>query len=126
MAFTINYLAESRVIEICYIGELSKSELVESLFKAGELGKEKLTTLVLTDCTKMTGGHSFFDLYDLFALFEEAQVDHRLKESIVFDAGAPVTEVISFFETAALNRGYNVRIFTDREVAMAWLLQGEA
>lgn len=70
----------------------------------------------------MSGGHSVFDLFEVINLFENYGVDHSLKEAILLPALADSVEKVKFFEVACKNKGYNVKVFNNREEALTWLL----
>jgi hypothetical protein len=75
----------------------------------------------LADCTEMTGGHTVFDLYNVVANLENYQIDPRTKEALLTVPSSATAGDVRFYETAAVNRGFTVKLFTDREAALAWL-----
>lgn len=121
MAYTINYLNDYHLIEIGYTDILHKKELHRALVESGELAFQYDTFVFLADCTQLQGGHSVFDLYEIIATLDKLSITHRMKEAILFDSDAPIMSNVVFFETTARNRGFNVRIFSDREEALSWL-----
>jgi hypothetical protein len=81
---------------------------------------EKKVTLVLLDICTLEGRLDKMDAYDLpdkhFANMRDRSVLTRL--AIV--VGEP-KEDYSFFENVAVNRSYNLRIFSDSAKAAEWL-----
>ncbi len=121
MAYTVTYLTDYHLIEIDYKDILQKKELHQALAESGELAFKHNTFTFLADCTQLEGGHSVFDLYEIIATLDKMNVTHRMKEAILFNNDAPIMSNVVFFETTARNRGFNVRIFADREKALSWL-----
>ncbi|MBX7059029.1 MAG: STAS/SEC14 domain-containing protein [Leptospirales bacterium] len=121
MPYTVTYLNEWQVVQIAYEGEVSPADLEAALYQAAALAQEHGTEKFLADCSLMEGGHSVTDLFSTVHSLDEAKISHQMKEAIVFDPASTMAQYISFYETAAMNRGYNVRLFSDRSAALAWL-----
>jgi hypothetical protein len=116
-------LAENRtLIEITYSGVITPQDLQDALQAAIKLCNEsEAAPRILADCRGMTGGHSVVDLYYLIALYEKEKVPHTMKEAILLPALPATLEDVKFYETASLNKGYNVRLFETHDDALAWL-----
>lgn len=69
----------------------------------------------------MKGGHSVFDIYFLLDLYQQFEIPKTIKEAVVFSNEKDNKEKVKFYETASLNKGYNVRIFSNRDEAVKWL-----
>lgn len=121
MPWQIKLAENNSHMEIVYSGVITPQELEEALRAILKLGRENGTTRILADCTGMTGGHSVFDLYYLIALYEKENVPHHMKEAILLPALPEKLEEVKFYETASLNKGYNVRLFENADDARSWL-----
>ena len=65
---------------------------------------------------------SVVDLYDLPTLYEEQGLERGSKGAVVLPAAnAKVAEDARFHETVCLNRGWQVKVFTDCQEAIDWL-----
>lgn len=111
-------------LELVFEGQIDAKELVTAALGAVEQLLSLPRPLVLADCTRVEGGHSAFDLYFLADMVAESPIRSTLREAIVFaDLGAGA-ENVRFWETTCVNRGLNVRVFTDRVAAIRWLTDG--
>lgn len=121
MAYTVTYLNDYNLIEIAYKDILNKKDLHHALEESAVVANTYQVFHFLADCTKLEGGHSVFDLYEIISFLDKMNLTHRMKEAIIFESNAQVIANVLFFETTARNRGFNVRIFTEREEALNWL-----
>jgi hypothetical protein len=122
VAYLVKLLELDKVIEIEYIGKVTNKELKDALTNALSLSKEKQVNRYLANCTQMRGGHSVVDLFNLVSDYRnEIKADLSAKEAILSSQLPEIAPLIHFFEMAATNRGYNVKIFRDRDEALAWL-----
>jgi len=125
MPWQVTLHPELPIIETRYEGLLSPAVLAEAIEGTLALVKESGRNLLLGDCTALVGGHSITDLYYLADAVKDSGLSHRLKEAVIFpELPAPAGHV-KFWETTCYNRGIRVRIFTDRQGAIDWLLQGD-
>lgn len=108
------------IVETTYAGIMTGADVAaaaaETLRVANGLGRNRL----FADCSSLEGGHTILDLYDLTNLEQVSGL--RLREAILQPELASAMEMVRFWETACLNRGFTVRIFADRDEATRWLL----
>ena len=71
--------------------------------------------------TGLAGGHSAGDPFAVIGLLEGTGAARTLREAIVVPGSTLAAPDVQFYEDACRNRGWNVRLFPDRESAMAWL-----
>lgn len=121
MPYRIEISSEPEKLEVKYFGKVTEDEyraaIIEFIDKKG--GSKYL--LVLTDCLEMNIGPSVLDVYERINMYEKLGIDTETKEAILIPADQIVVENVKFYETACLNRGYNVRIFENRKEAIEWL-----
>ena len=111
-----------RFLEVRYFGEVTPADLRTAFGEGLHLAREINTFLVLTDCTAMRGGHSLFDLYAMVSDLAGHREIIRYKEAVLMPAAPGLAEKVTFWETACRNRGLWVKVFSDRDSALAWLL----
>lgn len=92
--------------------------LVESLI--AEARRHGLVK-VLMDCRRMELGMSKSDIYACTSLCERKDVRRDMRTAVVVSPGTTRMDYYQFYETVAANNGWAVRLFTDLEVASAWL-----
>jgi hypothetical protein len=112
------------VVESVFAGNVSPAELERSFLAAIELARQSGVFLFFTDVAGLTGGHSAGDIFALIRMVETLQLPRTLREAIVFSPSSPFALAapdVQFYEDAARNRGWNVRLFQDRESALEWL-----
>jgi hypothetical protein len=113
--------SELRIIESTFSGLVPPQELGQSVQSAIAIGLRERVGRCLTDCSRIEGGHS---LFDLLAQIDNIQVNSHqvaIKEALIMPATADSAERAQFWEDACRNRGLNVRIFPERGAALAWL-----
>ncbi len=123
MPWNVSAPAALPIIETRYEGVLAPSELADAVRETLVLARSSGRMLFLGDCRAMTGGHSVVDLYSLAEVLLSSGMGRGLKEAVVLPSLPESAESVRFWETACLNRGLRVRIFLDRESALAWLLE---
>ena len=104
------------VIEIQSYGVVTKENIAESITKIKELNANTTVSKILVDTTKQE------KLPDAFKLLELAKTFPRdLKVAMVINDTQPTKTDIHFVETANLNRGVDIKYFTDINQATHWL-----
>ena len=78
---------------------------------------------ILIDVTRITGNIPFFDRFEYSAFLAKYKREHALTKvgKIAVVGHEPIVDKDKFGETVAVNRGANVRVFTDMDNASAWL-----
>lgn len=126
MPVTIRVLSEPTIIETTFAGDLTAADVGAAAVAALEAARAHGTHLHLADCTPLIGRGDVFSVYDMVEGFDALGVDRRLREAVIVQPGTAAEGDLSFYETVARNRGYNVRLFVDRSQAMAWLREQDA
>ena len=121
MPWKTNYNEAEKYIELTYSGIVTPEELFMAFENSMRLSKEHNTLLYLADCLEMVGGHSVIDLYGLIGLFDQLNISIDSKEAVLMKSLQNSAKEIEFYETACRNRGFNVKLFTNRDEALDWL-----
>lgn len=126
MPWKVRLLPDHPVIETCYTGRLTPEELATAIRETtGALRTHKVVRL-LGDCRELEGGHSVVDLYYLAETMLASGLPVDLKEAVLLPVAAGtagMAENVKFWETACFNRGFCVRVFENRNDAVAWLME---
>ena len=121
MAVSVTYVEEAGVVEMVFQGAPTPGEIDAAMTEAGATGAEKLTNRFLVDSRDMPAGGSAFDvlaLGELIASFPPGLIE---REAILLSEDPAAAEEMKFFETVCRNRGLDVRVFRERDEALAWL-----
>lgn len=121
MTYHIRSLGDG-ILEVIHTDELTMEEASESRQRSGRMMAAQGLVRVLVDVSAAV----IKELPDTMALF-----DFNVSYYHAFPLGSSIACVVSpdkrvvdeaeFAETIALNRGITMRIFTDRDAAIAWL-----
>lgn len=122
MPWSVRFVTEQNYVETQYAGVLTGEELRAAVHATLDAGKAAGTHDYLGDCTAMEGGHSVVDLYPLVDLLEASNTARTYREAIILPTLSAPAKDVAFWETAAKNRGFTIRLFTNREEALRWLL----
>ena len=122
MPFTVKYNKELSIIESELVDQVTNKDLLKHEELCIVLAKENGSTRILTDAKQATLEMSVFDLYGL----PEFYGDQGLQRSVRIAVLPPISEagkdLVDFYETVSLNRGWIVGIFEERQEALDWLL----
>jgi hypothetical protein len=117
------------VVEVVYKSEVSARDLRESTSELIELGKREGLNRFLVDAADMTlaPSTSLVDAYDLpTRQYVEQGADRQCRVAIYLPDSARARDAVRFYETACVNRGWMVKVFSERQEAVKWLAQGGA
>jgi hypothetical protein len=117
-------LAAHGVIESVYAGDVRPEEQERSARNAIQLARETGVYRFFTDLSTMTRGPTPGELIQVIDGFEQMGLPRTLREALVLPPGSMTAADVQFYEDACRNRGWNMRIFPDRERALAWLAEG--
>ena len=122
MAYTLEYNRTLNIVELVYTGLYTTQESQESTSRAIALGKEHGDADVFVDATEAVLAVSIFDLLDLpDRQYVAENLNRRIRVAIVPPRRPKDKEDVLFYETACLNRGWQVRLVPNRDDAIEWL-----
>jgi hypothetical protein len=121
VAVEVRFDEASGVVEMVFAGTQDPRELDAAMTRAGTLGAEMLTNRYLVDCRDIGSAGSPFDVLAVAELLSSLPSGVIEREAVLLPKDAAVARDFEFFETACRNRGLNVRVFHDRDEALAWV-----
>jgi hypothetical protein len=121
MPWKIELSPDKKIIETLYAGILTPSDLSDAVIGTWEYSRLNNIYNLLSDCTRLEGGHSVVDLYGLIDLLADMPKIYKIREAILVPQLPDSLENVRFWETACYNRGVTVKLFTDRQEAVDWL-----
>lgn len=123
MPYTIHFLEDKRIVIIENIGKISSEEFEKQSVEALELGRNKNTSLFLADSTQIAGRITPLELLDFPDMYERIGAPKTTKLAVIIPENLIVQENIKFLETVCLNRGWQVKIFETKDLAIDWLIK---
>ena len=120
MAISCEYHPELGIVEAKNIGQVSEDELKMVTSQAFDLGKVNNSILFLVNSSELDE-IPLIDLYFLPNLYNELGFDRRSKIAHLLPKNIDAAENAQFYEDVLINRGWQVKSFTDREEAIIWL-----
>jgi hypothetical protein len=125
MPYVIQYDAENKIIEGVFSGVVDLNLLRQYSIECEKVYKVNQCNLSLSDYREATFSLSVIELYripqDHKALLDSLGMNvHLLRRAALFNKTS--TELASFFEDVAVNRGQKFKAFSDKNAAIKWLL----
>lgn len=121
MPWSVEFNAEQDLIETVYTGRVTKEEVQTATSKAFELAPKDRPSRFLTELGDIDLEHSVVDLYHLPKDWERMQFVRWNRMALLVPSAIAIMRDLQFFETTCLNQGWQVKIFTQRREAIAWL-----
>lgn len=123
MAWQYKENSTIHIVEVIYTGKTTADDLRESTSELITLEKEKGLNRFLIDPTEMTFFATLMDIYDLPAKqYLEEGADKSGRVALILPPPSKEKEVVQFYETVCMNRGWNVQVFSERQEAIDWLI----
>ena len=106
---------ELGIIEVRSYGEVSKEDIAKSIAEVRHIFATKGIDKIFVDTTKQENMPGTVQIYDLFRSFPR-----EFKLALLMQEPQATERDIAFAETVASNRGAQVKIFYEKERALAW------
>jgi hypothetical protein len=119
MGYELSYDAEKKIIRGRVLGELNPSLVKNMAVDLEKLGRKHKCPRLLNDLREAVISKSLLDIYSMPRVVEEAGMQKSFRRAI--DVNPPVNDY-RFLETVSVNEGQEVRVFSDPEEALRWLV----
>lgn len=123
MAWSAKHDRSNDIVEVVYTGDITGTELRDAASERIRLQKETGTMSVLVDASgierMVAGTMDLFGLPDELYVSKQAHRNSRM--ALVLPRSRKEREGVRFFETVCENRGWQVKEFEERQVAVDWL-----
>lgn len=127
MSWTIQYSDSLRCVECSFSGVCTNEDIRDATSRAIATGRECQAYNYLVDTSQIDYKGTIFTLFDLPAnQYEDEGLHRESRIAIVLPANKKSKEDALFYETASVNRGWNVKSFESRLQAIDWLRSSEA
>lgn len=123
MPWTTSHHPDLPIIEVVYQGDVTPEELRRCVDESLGRCRSSGSSLILTDCLQLTGGHNVSELYELANLISLDAPPDFTREAVLYAPGGNTEELVLFWENVCQNRAFDVKSFDCRESAIEWLLR---
>lgn len=124
MPWTIEILDNPKAVAATLLGPMKLVVVKEVAAAAIKAAGEHRVDKYYTDERGMQPELSTVEIHGLPDVLGKMGLEKMDKVAVVYTASSPRAADFRFFETAALNRGYSVRLFTRPDAALRWLRGG--
>jgi hypothetical protein len=126
MPFTVTYNNELRIIESTLVDQVTNKDLLKHEAQCIALAKENESTRILSDARQATLEMSVVDLYGLPEFYGDQGLQRSVRIAVLPPTSEAGKDLVDFYETVSLNRGWTVGIFEERQEALDWLFNDGA
>ena len=119
----VNTRAHRNVLYVTIFGEFKLTEALSDFLEVLEAIKEKQSTKVVIDGRQLSGEPLTIErfLYGEFVAEAVKRLGVGARPVFAYVLHEPVLDPMKFGETVALNRGMNLKVFDDYDLAIGWL-----
>lgn len=121
MTWNVEYDTELGLIHCVYSGRVTVDEFKEATTKAMTLSKIKKTAKFLIDDSMLEIAVSATEIYELPLFYDDIKASRKSKMAVILPSARQARKDVEFYETVCRNRGWAVKIFTERQRAIDWL-----
>lgn len=121
MPWEISHNPSLGCIEVVYYGRVDSSQVRAASASAIKLSIERKADRFLVDVREVESELSTIEIHDVPTLFAIEGLSAPSRGAYIIPESGEIREDLRFFETVCRNRGWDVRLFTDPEEAVAWL-----
>jgi hypothetical protein len=122
MPWSVTYNSSLDLVEEVFSGLVTAAEFREAASKRISLEKETGATKILNDVSKVEVDASIMDVFNFpNKQYVQEGSNRKVRMALVMPLHNKSREIAEFFVTACLNRGWQVKEFSDRQEAIDWL-----
>ncbi len=121
MAHVTEILSGQHVVEVVLSGALDDPEAIDLLAECRRLQIELGIADALLDCTDVIKGLSYSSVVEMADYIVGVGVPSDWRQAVVKPRDVTAAVTIGLWEAAGNNRGMTIKVFPDRESALAWL-----
>ena len=126
MTWTLEYNGSLGIIELNLQGNLTGPEIHEATSEIIAQQKIRETLEILADASAVLTPPPIVDIYELPAKQYSAEgLNRRSRIALVDPASLLSKEAAHFYVTTCVNMGWQVKSFTNRDKAVAWLTSAD-
>jgi hypothetical protein len=120
MSETVEVMEDLGIIKITSLGKITENDLHNSRMLVREICRQRGLNKILVDATGQTNSLPTMAAFVHARILAEDDFFRKAKHAII--VSEQTNKDLHFLETAAYNRGGRVRLFSNREKALSWLI----
>jgi len=122
MPWTYKQNPSYQILEAVLSGRVTKQDLQELTSALITLGKKESINRFLIGTTEMELTASNIDIYNIAdQQFIEEEANRIGRVAVILPTSPEGKEAAKFYETVCTNRGWDVKVFSERQAAIKWL-----
>lgn len=123
MPWSLKYIEDLQIVELTISGSVRGDELQEAAAARIALGQEKGINKYIINVTHIDAPESATaEVYDIpTKMYAEKNLSRASQIAVIAPLSSESMWVTSFYEDICVNRGWRVRTFIDRDLAIDWL-----
>ncbi|HON58047.1 MAG TPA: hypothetical protein P5040_03110 [Smithella sp.] len=125
MAWKVEWDKEKGFIHTVYSGVVTKNDLLDSMAQTLKMIEGKGPQKFFTEWISAFPKLSTTEIFAIPCEWEAAGVDKESVLAVVVQKNGQSRDDAKFYENVCRNRGWRVRVFDDRDAAIAWLDEQE-
>jgi hypothetical protein len=123
VTWRVEFHSDLRIVELSLSGSVAGPELLKAAAARIDLGQKKAVTNFLIDAAELIASKS--TTLDVIRIPDTIYFDKNMvstsRIAVVVPKEPESHWITEFYENAAVNRGWHVQVFEDRESALDWL-----
>lgn len=123
MSLNVEYNNETGIVESILSNSISLEELYMMTYQSLALAKKHNSTKLLCDASNSINDIFIKHALELENVYEEEGLSKNVKIAVVEPIENKSKKFVSFYETACINKGWNAKVFPNRQLALEWLLE---
>ena len=124
MSWSVKYDPAQNIIVEVYRGITTAEDLRGAIAERIAIEEKTGAKNILVDILDIELAANTIEIFSLpNNFYNEVKASLNSRISLVVPADHRVKEAARFFETACVNRGWNVKIFAERKSAIEWLVK---
>ena len=124
MSYQFEYQEKAGYLYVHVLGERTQDAVISLTRELSQKAIERGFTRILVDVRELKGWLQVMESnYIVTTEFPKFR-GSGLKRAAILDREPAEPQRWSFFETVAQNRGFELRVFTELDLARQWLLEG--
>jgi len=120
MSYTVTYIKQKHYLHACIVADSTREDVLNSLIEIQKTCLKDKCRRVLIEEDYIGPTISTFDIFSIIEQISPG-ISPDIQQIAFVDANKRHVDAVHFAETVAVNRGVNIRIFTDNKDAAAWL-----